>query len=202
MPNEAATRARKASDLRPQLTGIGAGLAGEVVFQHIRTGRNPVTIYSMVDGEPIPVPEYMLRTVFSKTLADGSRMFTDDPAEAPSYRLGEVKCFLHADSAERGSGILKEIGLAGKECPAGHLASTYAKRMHGRHRHSKEWEAYQEYVADEKEKEQLARQERQLAATLSLAGGNQDAPDEIPAPTACASCGAAIEGKLADHTCE
>jgi hypothetical protein len=161
------------------LDGLGGSLAGEVVFQHIRTGRNPVTIYSMQDGEPIPIPEYMVRGALSKTLPDGGRMFTDNPDEAPKYRWGKVKCFLHADSAERASGILREIGLEAKLCPAGKLASAYAKRMHGQHRHSKEWEAYQEYVGEQKEKEQNERQERQLAATLRLAGGSQAVATEV-----------------------
>lgn len=171
MPQEAATRERKASDLRPQLDGLGGSLAGEVVFLHIRTGRNPVTVYSMQDGEKIPVPEYMLRTVLSKALPDGTKMFTQNPDEAPEYHWGEVKCFLHAESAERTTGILQEIGLAGKVCEAGKLASIYSKRQHGEHRHSKEWAAYQEHVTEQKEAKQDERQEKQLAATLDLAKG-------------------------------
>lgn len=171
MPQEAATREPKASDLRPQLDGLGGSLAGEVVFQHIRTGRNPVPVYAMQDGEEIPVPEYMLRTVLAKALPDGTKMFTQNRDEAPEYRWGKVKCFLHAESAERDTGILQEIGLAGKVCEAGKLASTFAKRTHGEHRHSKEWAAYQEHVAEQKEAKQNERQERQLAATLDIAKG-------------------------------
>lgn len=189
MPQETATRERKASDLRSQLGGIDKSLVGDVVFQHIRTGRNPVTVYSMEDGEAIPVPEYMLRAVFSKKLPDGRWMFTDDPDEAPEYRWGTVKCFLHAESVERVSGVLEEIGLAGKiPCIAGKLASIYAKRRHGQNRHSKEWEAYQEHVGEQKEKTQNERQEKQLAATLSLAGGSQAAEASPPEPAEVDSC--------------
>ena len=188
MPQEAATREHRASDLRTQLGGIDKSLVGEVVFQHIRTGRNPVPVYSMQDGEEIPVPEYMLRAVFSKKLPDGRWMFTDNPDEAPEYHWGEVKCFLHAESAERATGILQEIGLAGKVCPAGKLASTFAKRMHGEHRHSKEWAAYQQHVGEQKENAQNERQERQLAATLDIAKGAAPTETSEVAPEPPAMC--------------
>ena len=169
MPQETATKAREASDLRSQLDGVSPGLEGEVLFLHIRTGRNPVTVWAMSDGEPIPVPEYMLPTVFAKTLEDGSPMFVDKAEKAPEYVRGTTKCFLHADSAARASGVLKELGLAGKACVAGNLASTFSERIHGKKRHSRERETYEAYLDEQKEAAKLKREEEQLEATLSIA---------------------------------
>lgn len=169
-----ATKERRARDLRAQVADLEPGLGGEVIFEHIRTRRGLVTIYSMADGEPIAIPEYMVRAALSKVI-DDQFMFTDDPKEAPEYRRGTVKCFLHADSPERASGVLAEIGLAGKTCPADHLASVHSKRTHGERRHGREWAAYKEYVDTEKEEKAIARQEQQLEATLALAGRAADA---------------------------
>lgn len=164
-----AERERKARDLRSQVAELEPGLGGEVVFEHIRTRRGLVTIYSMNDGEAIPIPEYMVGAALTK-MVDGEYMFTDDPAEAPEYRRGTIKCFMHADSSERESGILAEIGLAGKVCSAGSLASVHAKRMHGHHKHKQEYAAWQELVAEKKEAKQEKRQADQLDATLTIAG--------------------------------
>ena len=171
MTQEVANRERKVRDLRSQVAELSSNLEGEVVFQHIRTRRNPVTIYAMLDGEPIEIPEYMVGAALSKVLPDGRYMFTDNAAEVPEYKRGTVKCFLHAESAERATGILDEIGLAGKVCPAGGLASAHAKRMHGQHRHHQEWEAYTEYLSEQKDAEQREQQRKQLDATLALARG-------------------------------
>jgi len=169
MAENIATQAREASDLRSQLDGVSPGLEGEVLFLHIRTGRNPVTVWAMSDGEPIPEPEYMLPTVFAKTLPDGRPMFVDKAELAPEYVRGTIKCFLHADSAPRASGILDEIGLAGKVCVAGNLASTFSERIHGKKRHSRERETYDAYLEEQKETAKLKRETDQLEATLSIA---------------------------------
>ena len=169
MAEEVASQAREAADLSSQLDGVAAGIGKEVVFQYIRTGRNLITVWAMSDGEPIPVPEYMLASVFGKRLEDGTRMFTDNADEAPEYVRGTTKCFLHAESIERDSGVLAEIGLAGKTCIAGSLASTFSKRIHGQKRHSREWAAYQDYLNEKKEADKLKRETEQLEATRSIA---------------------------------
>ena len=182
-----AEKERRARDLRAQVAELEPGLAGEVVFEHIRTRRGLVTVYSMTDGEAIPVPEYMVKAVMTKVV-DGQYMFTDDPSEAPTYRQGTVKCFMHQDSSERASGALAEVGLAGKTCPAGSLASVHSKRIHGERRHGREWAAYQEYLNNEKEAKAIARQDEQLAATLAIArGGTPQLTD--PPKGQCDICG-------------
>ena len=181
-----AERERKTRDLRSQVAELGSKLDDEIVFQHIRTRRGLVTLYATLDGEPIPVPEYMVASVMAKTLPDGRYMFTDNRDEVPEYRHGTVKCFLHAESPERASGVLDEIGLAGKTCPAGQLSSTHSKRMHGQHRHKQEWAAYQEYLNEQKEAKQIARQEKQLEATLAIARGSSTAEQPVGV---CDICG-------------
>jgi hypothetical protein len=190
-----AEKERRARDLRSQVAELEPGLEG-VIFEHIRTRRELITVYSMKDGEAIPVPEYMLRAVLTK-MDGGEYMFTDNPAEAPEYHKGTVKCFLHADSPERASGVLNEIGLAGKVCPAGSLASVHSKRTHGERRHGREWAAYKEYLDNEKEEKAITRQEKQLEATLALARGTAEQaasyegePARVLDPkTACDICG-------------
>ena len=173
---------RKITDLRSRIDGLEmSDLGGEVVFQHIRTRRNLVTIYSMVDGEPIQIPEYMVEAAMSKTLPDGGPMFTNDAADAPEYKLGQTKCFLHPDSPDRP--ILERAGLAGKTCVAGNLAGGYAKRIHALHRHKQEWEAYQDYVGGQEAAQAVGRAEQQIEATLALARrADGSATAEVVAP--------------------
>ncbi|KKL23714.1 hypothetical protein LCGC14_2422640, partial [marine sediment metagenome] len=114
-------------DLRPQTSGLG-GLEKEVLFQHIRTGQNPVTIWAMADGEELEIPEHIVASAMQKKDAEGNWMFTQKKEEAPTYVGGTVLCFLHADSPERASGVLDKIGLAGKRCLKSNLASEHSKR--------------------------------------------------------------------------
>ena len=156
-------------DLRPQASGLG-GLEKEVLFQHIRTGQSPVTIWAMADGEELEVPEHIVASAMQKKDAEGNWMFTQKKEEAPPYVGGTVLCFLHAGSPERESGVLDRIGLAGKRCPKDNLASEHSKRIHAATRHSKEQEAYQDYLDREEKQEDRAAQREQLDATLALAG--------------------------------
>ncbi len=104
MTDETATKPAENADLEAQVEDLLERIEGvtkedlpEVVFQHIRTRRNLVTIYAMTDGEPISIPEYMVAAAMLKTLDDGSFMFTKKASAAPEYKLGTVKCFLHPD---------------------------------------------------------------------------------------------------------
>jgi hypothetical protein len=173
MANEIAERAEKRRDLKSQIAGLTAEDAGEIVFLHISPGREPVTIYRKTTGEPVQVPAYMVDNVMEKA-EDGQPMFVSRKEDAPEFKLGTFKCFLHPDSPDRA--ILNEIGLMGTRCPANHLASLHSKREHGRRRHKAEWAAYQEYLDDAKEQKGQERQEKQLQATLALAGRAAEAP--------------------------
>ena len=203
MPDEVAVNAEKRRDLKSQMDGLNTQDQGEIIFMHISPGREPVTIYRAKTGEPVEVPTYMVRAVMEKQ-EDGRPMFVARKGDAPEYKLGTIKCFLHADSPERP--ILEEIGLSGVTCPAAHLASQHARRQHGLHRHKQEWAAYQEFMEDKKEEKREKRLDEQLEATLDVAkrAGGQAAPVETPSQegAACNSCGEAIEGKLADHECK
>ncbi|KKK61823.1 hypothetical protein LCGC14_3010470, partial [marine sediment metagenome] len=111
--------------------------------------------------------------VMSLTDKGGNPRFVSDPKDAPEYKPGSVKCFLHKDSPERP--ILEKIGLGAVTCPMATLASLHSKRQHGLHRHKQEFAALQEYKENEKEEKREARQDRQLEATLSIARGGQTA---------------------------
>ncbi|KKM66813.1 hypothetical protein LCGC14_1477440 [marine sediment metagenome] len=182
MTQNVGVRAEKVRDLRKQVAELAPEDEPEILFQSISPGRQPVTVYSIQDGEPIAVPAYMIGAVMEKTLADGRFMFTAEKKDAPEYKPGNVKCFLHPDSPERA--ILEEIGLSAATCPADQLGSLHSKRQHGLHRHKQEWAAYQEFVEDAKEEKREARQERQLEATLALARG-----DTPTAQGVCDVCG-------------
>ena len=184
-------------DLRTQVSGLG-GLEKEVLFQHIRTGQNPVTIWALADGEEIEIPEHLLASTMQKKDAGDNWMFTQYKEEAPTYVGGTVLCFLHADSPERESGVLDKIGLAGKRCPKNNLASEHSKRIHAATRHSKEQEAHQAYLDREEKQEDRNAQRQQLNATLALAGsaapqrtGTSDSENET-----CDQCGKSCKGKV------
>ena len=190
MVQNIAERAQRRRDLKGELGGLGGQVATEVIFEHISPGREPVIVYSTLNGEPIPVPAYMIDPVMMKTLPGGRPMFVAKKEEAPEFKLGTVKCFLHPESPERASGVLAEIGLAGKTCPAEHLASMHSKRVHGLHRHKQEWMAHQEFIADQKTEAHEARQERTLQATLAIAGkAAAPAAEEPVAEGQCDICG-------------
>ena len=195
---EVAERAERIRDLKGQIAGLGADVQTEILFQQISPGREPITIYSVLNGEPIQVPRYMVGGVMEKRLPDGRFMFVSRQEEAPEYKLGTIKCFLHPESPEQA--ILEEIGLSTTSCPAAHLTNQHSKRIHAQHRHKQEWAAYTQYKEDKKEEANLARQERQLEATLAIAraAGQQAAEPQVlsnpgPPPKArrgvCDICG-------------
>ncbi|KKL86929.1 hypothetical protein LCGC14_1939780, partial [marine sediment metagenome] len=170
MPGKAAT-AERVRDLKSQIAGLSAEEVGEILFLEISPGREPVTVYSTEDGSPVPVPAYRINEVMGLTDSEGNPRFVAEAKDAPEYKEGSVKCFLHKDSPERA--ILDLIGLSGAFCPADHLASEHSKRIHGLHRHKQEWAAYQGYVEDQKEAKREKRLDEQLDATLALARGGQ-----------------------------
>lgn len=188
MVQDTGRRAEAVRDLKSQIADLTVNEAAEVVFLDISPGRRRVTIYSMQTGEPIPVPAYMVQDVMDRKLPGGGFAFTSDSEKAPEYKLGTVKCFLHPDSPDRP--ILNEIGLGRAVCPAAHLASEYEKRLHGQHRHGKQWKAYQEYLERQERQEEKNHRNQQLEATLAMAraaGGQVAAVTLVSAH--CDDCG-------------
>ena len=165
-------KAQEVRDLRAQMAELADD--PEIIFKESSPRKRMATIYSMIDGEPLPVAMTNIERALEKRLPGGGYMFTAKKEEAPEYKLGDVKCFLHMDSPDRP--ILREIGLGGAYCPAAHLANSHSKRIHAQHRHSQEWAAYQEFVKDEKERAQIERENQQLEATLAIAGRASAAP--------------------------
>ncbi len=195
-----AERVRQERDLRPQVAGMG--LENEVLFQHIRTGMNLVTLYAMSDGEPIPLPEKLIAAAMGKKDAEGNWMFTDKKEDAPEYMAGTVMCFLHAESVERKSGLLSEIGIAGKKCSrTGGLASEGSKITHGEIRHKAEWKAWKTFEAAKEKREDRDATRAQLDATLALAGKAADKEvvdgfdSQAHSLLTCDQCGKECKGK-------
>ena len=121
MADAPAVQAERMRDLRGQVADIGKTDMPEILFQHISPGREPVTVYSTKDGCPTPIPVYMLGAAMELRNEDGTFRFVADAKDAPEYKLGTIKCFLHKDSPERP--ILELVGLGSTTCPAAHLAS-------------------------------------------------------------------------------
>lgn len=161
-------RAQDVRDLRRQISGLEKADESEIVFRDTSPVRKMATLYSVADGEMIRVPRKLLDRMLEKRLPDGRDMFTARKSEAPAYKRGTVKCFLHRESVDRP--ILEEIGLGAMECPAASLASQFSKRIHAQRRHKQEWAAYQEYIEENRRVESEDRARQQLDATLALAG--------------------------------
>ena len=159
-----------------------AQLAGEdapreIIFKDISPGRVKMPLWRIRDGREIQVPKYMLANVLAKQ-ENGEYIFTGTRSDAAEYKPGTVLCFLHADSPEQS--ILAEIGLSASPCRKSTLQNNHSKRMHAKHRHKQEWEAYQEYLDDEKEQAVIDRQADQLEATLSIARGSAPQAESCP----------------------
>ena len=164
-----ADRAERLRDLKSEITGLSLEDRAEFVIEDISPGRNPITLYSLSDGCPENFPAYMVKTILSKRRADGRYAFTADPMKAPTYRRGNILCFLNSDSAEWP--IMQELGLGQKVCESKHLGSLNSKLIHGQHRHKQEYAAWQAYLTDQKQQTADRRQEAQLEATLAMAKG-------------------------------
>lgn len=182
MVQDTGRRAEAVRDLKSQIAELSGQDAAEVVFIDVSPRRQRVTLYRMDTGEPVPVPAYMVEGIMANAkLPSGGFAFTSDASKAPEYKLGTVKCFLHPDSPERP--VLEEIGLGYAFCPAAHLPNEYEKRLHGQHRHRKQWDAYQDYLARQERKKQEDRQDKQLEATLAMARAAGGQPVELqPGP--------------------
>lgn len=177
-----AVKAERRRDLRSQVAELGSEDMPEILFQEISPGREPVTVYLMADGSPTQVPAYMINAVMTLTDPEsGGYRFVSDPKDAPEYKPGSIKCFLHKDSPDRP--VLELVGLGATTCPAEHLASEHSKRLHGLHRHKQEFAAWQEYLENKKEEVRDKRQADLAEATLAIARGGTVAQGE------CDVCG-------------
>jgi hypothetical protein len=178
-----AQREEERRDLLQEVEGIERD-DSEILFQDTSPRRPMAIIYATLDGEPLLVTQKRARILFQRKLPDGRPMFRAKADQVPTYRKGDVKCFLHKDSPDRA--LMDSLGLQGKLCPAGQLANAYAKYIHESGKHVKTWDIWQKHVSDEKEKQAIERQDRQFEATmaqneaiLQLARSNQAAPVEV-----------------------
>ena len=150
----------------------------DVVFMDMTKRPPPIMVYAMSDGEPIPMPPAIAKMAMAKRYQDGRYLFTADPSKAPGYKLGKVKCFLHAESNERASGMLEAAGLDMWTCSSEHHPSKYAMEEIAKSKHGKQWAALQAYIKEQERLEEKEDRRQQLEATLALAGKAVKKKDE------------------------
>lgn len=206
-------KAEEKRDLRAQLGRIDVddyGDVQEIVFKETSPRRRQSTIYAIRNGQPATMPQYMAEKALDKIDPDtGNYMFTAKKENAPEYKLGTIVCFLHKESPEQP--FIQELGLGAMPCRKKTLMNPHSKRMHAKHRHPQEWEAYQDFLNDKKERDADERQEKQLDATLALAGRAAGAPvvetaEQAPAAPEkqvrhCRTCKEEIVGFIGKHKC-
>lgn len=168
-PAEVETQIRDLTDNIQELRQWAADNQ-EVTVQDTSKRAPKVTIYSMATGEPLSIPVYMLQQVLRDRDAKGNKMFTGRAHEAPEYKLGTIKCFLHPESEERQ--YLAELGLSMVECPKATLTTNYSKRIHEQHRHPQQRAALDEHLdkirEDEWRKEQRQEREERRQTTEAM----------------------------------
>lgn len=157
-------------DLAAQDDALKQESSDDVVFMDMTKRPPPITIYSMADGEPIPMPPAIARMAMAKRYTNGNYLFTADKSKAPVYKLGQVKCFLHPESNERKMGLLEAAGVDMWRCASEHHPSKYAMEEIAKSKHSKQWAALQAYIKEQERLEEKAERRQQLEATLALAG--------------------------------
>lgn len=179
-PENNAAVLEQARDLRGQLAELDSGAKSGIVFMEPPDqGRVPTTIYSLINGEPITLPRYMAEGVIGKRNPDGpGYMFTAHKENAPEYKLGTVKCFLHPESTYRTSGILDAAGVQAFSCNSGNHPSDYAMEEVAKGKHRKQWAAVQAYLDRQERAEERAERKEQTDAMLALAGRPANAKAE------------------------
>ena len=171
MTNAFAEQMQQARDLRTQLTGLERDDESEIQFTEWSPGRKMVRLWSVSDGTEILIPRYMVMPALTKRLPDGRYAFTANKEDAPTFKDGNVKCFLAEGSPERESGLLAAAGLDHlPSCPAKTLRSVYSKRTHAKNRHSQSWLTLQEHLNEERYETEREERRQQLEATLAIAG--------------------------------
>lgn len=203
-------REEQIRDLRRSIDGLTNEDQADAptIFRENSARRALQVLYRMVDGEPVRMKLALAkRVIHSYDPRSGKPKWTTDPAQAPTWNPGTVKCFMHPESVEAESGILGELGIA-PVCDAGNLRNQNAKRTHGRHCHKDSWATLQEYIQSEERRKDREMRQEEVGAMKAMAGGNRMAVAEAtPTPNTelpydangvsvpvCEKCGASIEG--------
>jgi hypothetical protein len=170
MTSSHALEVERALDLKRQIAGLDAPDT-EFLFKDTSPPSRWETVYSTQTGEPIRVKRHRIIPTLEKRLPDGSKAFTADALAVPTYRLGEVKCFLAKGSEQRD--LVDELNIApGYYCIAEHLANDMAATVHAERRHPTRWRMFKEHKEKvERDRDRDERRE-QTAAILALASAN------------------------------
>ena len=140
------------------------------------TAADRVTLYRTDNGEPCTI----LTNMYAKTIRKrhpqghplaGQRVFSDTPQV--EFKQGTYPCFLNPNYPDRDDVVA--AGLAAIVCTADKLASQYDADEHGRHRHGREYRAWQEYRTrrDAEEDRRLRREEIQSMRAMAQAATDQ-----------------------------
>ena len=179
-------------DLRRQLDGLSREDEQEVIFRETSARRGREMLYRMTDGEPVPMKLGLAKRAIHMLDARGNPKWTTDPEKAPKWVEGQVKCFMHPEAPERET--LALLGIP-PVCDTGNLRNNQAKRDHAEHCHKREWAAFNEHESMERERVYNDRQDRQLEATLAIAGkaAGQPAPRIVSKPIVAPDVADALE---------
>lgn len=161
--------------------------------REISNNKQKVAIYDTETGEERLIPAMYLKATMKKkrtvTLADGSAKVIDafvpqDPetgqpySPVPEYQVGNLKCFLHPQHPDRE--WLTTIGLGmeivcgdNQTRPAGSFRSTFQRDYHEKKKHPISWGIRETAITQQKEREAIDRQERQIEAMMAMAGGRR-----------------------------
>mgnify|MGYP001583716800 CR=1 FL=1 len=148
-----------------------------------------VTIYSMLDGSPSEVMEYMVTGAKNSVLSwrdpqTNQRLWTVDKKKAPRYVPGTIKCIFHPQHHLRS--YINGLGLT-EECRKSNLRSEVDAESHAK-RHSRSWAVYQRSVEKAEKDEERAERRAQMDALIAIAGGRhlqiavQEAVQEVEIP--------------------
>lgn len=164
-------REEQIRDLRRSIEGLTAEEEADapVIFRENSARRQLQLLYRVSDGEPVRMKLALARRVIHSFDFRGQPKWTTDPAQAATWKLGDVKCFMHPESPEAESGLLAELGIA-PVCDAGNLRNLNSKRTHGKHCHKQEWADYTEYLASEERRQEREMRQEEVGAMKSLAG--------------------------------
>lgn len=149
---------------------IGADEGGG--FEVHTTDREKVTMYNTMNGQPSEFLIYMVGKRLSHKRPDGKPVWTLNPAEAPPYKVGTLKCPLHHDHEDRA--WIDSIGLDGVYCgvnnPEGrdkeNIPSQFQVVQHMRRKHPTAF-ATIEQAREKEEKEEERKWQRQMMEAMA-----------------------------------
>ena len=158
------TRDHGFSIFNPGDTEVSAALEGRGM-KLTSTDVDRAIIYDTETGEPREVLVNMLAKTLKKK-RNGQPAFSVAPVK--EYVRGAVPCWFNPASP-RYAAIRQIPGLENFECGSAHLASEFDAELHVKNRHDRRYLRVKDYEERMEKAADRDRQERQIAAMLSMA---------------------------------